>query len=142
MSTIIVPIGSATGSPGLLRGFDHGAALDFRNAARDPDDHIRVDQSIATLDLADKVAQHALRLIEICNDSVLEWADRDDAAGGAAQHPLGLLADLFNRFALLVVCDHGWLAEENAATVDMDQGVCSPEIDANVSGEAAEERAK
>ena len=93
MSTIMFPVGSATGRPGADRGRHRlldqvglaraggerrlldGALLDAGHAGRDADDDARVREAVL-VHLLDEVAQHLLGHVEVGDHAVLERADR------------------------------------------------------------------
>src|SRR3954466_3383130 len=117
MSTIMFPVGSATGSPapiaaapgparpatGLLGGgglagarrqrclFD-GALLDARHPRRHAHDDARMREAML-MHLLDEVPKHLLGHVEVCDDAVLQRTDRLDRARRAAEHALCLDAD-------------------------------------------------
>ena len=110
MSTIMFPVGSATGRPGADRGGHRlldqvrlacagaerrlldRALLDAGDAGRDADDDARMREAML-VHLLDEVAEHLLGDVEVGDDAVLERADRLDRAGRAAEHALRLDAD-------------------------------------------------
>ena len=107
MSTIMFPVGSATGRPGADRGRHRlldqvrlagagrerrlldRALLDAGHARGHADDDARVREAVL-VHLLDEVAQHLLGDVEVGDDAVLQRADRADrarASGRASASP-------------------------------------------------------
>src|SRR4029077_16688122 len=68
-----------------------------------------------------------------------QGTDRDDACGRPADHPLGRSPDLQHAPGLGVDGHHAGLADDDAPSADMDQGIRGPEVDPDVTREPAEE---
>ena len=84
--------------------------------------------------LVDERFQHRLGDFEIGDDAILHWADRDDVAGCATQHPLGFVAHGEDALGAGLDCDHGRFAQDDAAIADVDERVGGAEINADVVG--------
>ncbi len=94
--------------------------------------------------LADEMLDHFLRHLEIRNHAVAHRADRLDIAGGAPQHHLGVVADGTNLF-LSSAIDRGddrRLVENDAAPLDVHQGVRGAEVDRHIARQCAEKTAE
>ena len=89
--------------------------------------------------LLDEVAEHRLGDLEVGDDTILEGADRGDAAGRAAEHSLGLVADGENLGGAGLDGDDGGFAKHDPLVLDEDKSVGGAEIDADVTGEKSEE---
>ena len=76
------------------------------------------------MDLLDEVAKHALGGVEIGDDAVLERADRDNVAGRASDHPLGLCTDCQDAASVAVDRNNRGLVEDDASTPHIDKRVC------------------
>ena len=117
-----------------------GALLDLRDARRDAQQHPRPgDEADPVVHLLHEVLDHLLGDVEVADDAVPQRPHGDDAGGRAADHPLGLGADLEHLLGAGVDGDHAGLADDDAAAADVDEGVGGPEIDADVPGEPAKE---
>ena len=160
MSTIMFPVGSATGRPGADRGGHRlldqvrlaraggqrrlldGALLDAGDARRHADHDARMREAVL-VHLLDEVPQHLLRDVEVGDHAVLERPDRRDRAGRAAEHPLRLDADRVHLARALVDRDHRGLGEHDAAAPHVDERVGGAEVHGHVAaaeaGEGAEE---
>src|SRR6185369_4163479 len=75
------------------------------------------------------------------DDAVLHRLDGDNVAGGAAEHFLGFLADGFHVAVVLVDGDDGGLVHDDAAALRVNQRVRRSQVDGQVAGEHAEQRA-
>ena len=157
MSTIMFPVGSATGRPGADRGRHRlldqvrlagaggqrrlldRALLDAGHARRDADDDARVREAVL-VHLLDEVAEHLLRHVEVGDDAVLERPDRRDRAGRAAEHPLRLDADGVHLARALVDRDDRRLREDDAAAAHVDERVRGAEVDGHVAAAEAGDR--
>ena len=157
MSTIMFPVGSATGRPGADRGghrlldqvrlaraggerrlFD-GALLDAGDAGRDADDDARMREAVL-VDLLDEVPEHLLGDVEVGDDAVLQRPDRLDRSRRAAEHPLRLDADRVHLAGALVDRDDGRLREHDAAAAHVDERVRGAEVDRHVAAAEAGHR--
>ena len=150
MSTIMFPVGSATGRPGADRGSHRlldqvrltragrerrlldRALLDAGHARRHADDDARVREAVL-VHLLDEVAEHLLGHVEVGDDAVLERADRGDRPGRASEHALRLDADRVHLARALVDRDDRRLGEHDAAATHVDERVGGAEIDRHVT---------
>ena len=84
--------------------------------------------------LADEVFDHLFGRVEVGDNAFPHRADCFDAARGAAQHQLGVLADGEHLFhAILdVIGDHGGFRQNNAPALDIDQRVGGAEVDRHI----------
>ena len=96
---------------------------------------------LAVVGLLDEVVQHLLGVAEVGDDAVLHRLDGDDVARGAAEHLLGFLADGLDLVGRLVDGDDGGLVDDDALAVREDEGIGRAQVDGQVTGEEAEERA-
>ena len=85
------------------------------------------------------MTQHLLGHLEIGDDAVLQWADRRDRPGRAAEHALGLDAHGVHLTRPAVDRDHARLGEHDAATAHVDERVGGAEIDGHVATAEARE---
>ena len=85
----------------------------------------------------DEVAQHLLGHVEVRDDAVLEGADGHDVAGRAPEHRLGLLADSEHGVVGLVDGDDRGLVEDDALTLDVDEGVGRAQVNSHIVREEA-----
>src|SRR5206468_12525530 len=73
---------------------------------------------------------------EVGDHAVLHRSNRDHAFGRSAEHSLGFEADALDLLGFAVDRHHGWLIQDDALTLDVDQGVRSAEVDTDcVRGE-------
>ena len=86
---------------GLDARVDDGALLDLGDAGGHADHDPGLEQADGG-HLADELPEHPLRHVVVGDDAVPQRADGDDVAGGAAQHLLGLGADLQQLAGVLV----------------------------------------
>ena len=127
---------------GAIGGVLDGALFNLGDLRRHADDDARMDQHLAVVGLLDEVIEHLFGDFEVGDDAVLHGLDGHDVAGGAAQHLLGLFADGFHFTGVLVDGDDGGLVDDDALAGGEDQGVGGAEIDGQVAGKHAEERAQ
>ena len=110
----------------------HRAALDFRHAGRDADDHAGAGEHAVAAGLLQEVLQQIGRDVKVRNNAVLQGADGDDAAGGAADDGLCLGAHAADLIGLGVHRHNGRLAHDDALSLHVNQGVGCTQINANV----------
>ena len=120
---------------GLDGGLEHGALLDGGDAGGHAHDDARArGPGIALLTrLVDEVAKHGLGHIEVGDDAVLERTDGDDVAGRAAEHAFGLDTDSQDALVVLIDCDDGGLADDDALAAHGDEGVGCTEVDRQIA---------
>ena len=125
---------------GAERGVVYRALLHLGHAAGDADDHAwpRYPQDHAAVHLVDEVVQHLLGDIEVRDDPVAQRPDGDDVARRPAHHLLGLRADGQHPLGSAVNGDHRRLVDHDAAVAHVNQGVGSPQVDADVERKQAE----
>ena len=154
MSTIMFPVGSATGRPAPIAA---AIGSSIRYAWRAPaesvasstarfstpvtpdghaDDDARVRKAVL-VHLLDEVAEHLLGDVEVGDHAVLQRPDRADRAGRAAEHALRLEPDRVHLAGALVDRDHGGLAEHDAAAAHVDERVGGAEVDRHVAAAEA-----
>src|SRR3954452_19715138 len=155
MSTIMFPVGSATGRAGPARaGADRGghrlldqvrlacagaqrrlfdrALLDAGHPGGDADDDARVREPVL-MHLLDEVTEHLLGDVEVGDHAVLQRPDCRDRPGRAPEHSLRLDADRVHLARALVDRDHAGFREHDAATAHVDERVRRPEVDSHVA---------
>ena len=86
------------------------------------------------MNLANEIFDHFLGGIKIGNHPFAHRADGFDAAGGAAQHQLGILANGQHLFHAILdmIGHHGGFVQNDAFAFDVDQRVCRAQIDCHV----------
>jgi hypothetical protein len=84
-----------------------------------------------------KWPQHLLGRLEVGDHAVLERADRGDALGRAADHPLGVVPDRNQLTGLLVDRDDARLVHEDAFAAHVDERVGGAEINGHVPADEA-----
>ena len=159
MSTIMLPVGSATGSPAPIaaaigssiryawraparqRRLLDRALLDARDARRHADDDARMREAVL-VHLLDEVTEHLLGHVEVCDDAVLQRTDRLDRSRRAPEHALRLDADRVHLAGALVDRDDRRLAEHDAAPTHVDERVRGSEVDGHVTAAEASQRRK
>src|SRR5690606_8712239 len=92
----------------------------------------------ASLRPLDEIAQHALGDLEVGDHPVFEGADRDDVAGCAADHALGLDTHGHDLLGGGVDGHDRRLVEHDAAAADIHQCVGGAEVDRHVTAEKGE----
>src|SRR4051795_12612200 len=85
------------------------------------------------VDLLNEVAKHLLGDVEVGDHAVLEWADRGDRPGRAAEHALGLDADGVDLAGALVDRDHARLGEDDSTAPNVDESVGRAKVDGHVA---------
>src|SRR5205823_6359425 len=73
------------------------------------------------------------RLLEVRDDAVLQWTDRDDIGRRAAEHSLRLFPDCNDLPVVLVNRNHARLANDDPSAADVNEGVGGPQVDSNVA---------
>ena len=112
---------------------------DFRRHA---DHDARMHQHLAVVGLLNEVVEHLLGDFEVRDDAVLHGLDGHDVAGRAAQHLLGFLAYGFHLTGVLVDGHDGGLVHDDALAGGVNERVGGAEVDRQVAGKHAEERAQ
>src|SRR5262249_48472175 len=120
------------GGAGAERRVLHRALLDLRDARRHRDDDPRPDEEGPAVRLLDEMIEHLLRDLEVGDDAVLHRPDRDDVAGRAAQHFLGVGADGLDAVGRRVDGDDRRLAHDDAFAAREDERVRRAEVDREV----------
>ena len=97
--------------------------------------------------LLDEEFEHVLGGVKIGDHTVLHRPDCGDIAGRPAQHHLGGLADGLNGFlgiraGVLANGNHGRLVENDTFATNINEGICSAEIDREIGGEVLGEERK
>jgi len=95
------------------------------------------------VNLLDEVAEHRFGDLEIGDDSVFQRPDRDDVAGGAAEHLFRLGADGEHATAAPSILLHRhdrWLVADDTLALYVDEGVGRTQIDRQIVGEEPQER--
>src|SRR5207302_3774643 len=106
---------------GAFRRFLDGPALDGGRPRGYAYDDLRAGKAAPVVNLADEMLDHFLRHFEIGDNAVAQRPDRLDAARGAAEHQLGLLADGENQPLPFDAGDrhHRGLVEHDPAALDV-----------------------
>ena len=117
-------------------GLAYGAALDLRHAGRHANDHPRVGQKAVAAGLADEALQHGGGNIKVCDDAVLQRADRHNGAWCAADDGLCLVPDAADAqfIATRVHGHHAGFAHDDAAAFHVHQRVGGAQINADILG--------
>src|SRR4029453_635013 len=104
------------------------ALLDLGHLGGDPDHDPRPHQRRAVVSAVDEVRQHLLGDLEVGDHAVLHRTDRDDVAGGAAQHVLGVAADGFDLAGDAVDRHDRRLRDHDALALRVDERVPGPAV--------------
>ena len=131
--------GDHVAGAGVHRRFLHRAFLNLGDAGGDGDHDPGWSAEGIARHLADEVAQHRLRDVEVGDHAILHRADGGDIAGRAAQHPLRIFADGTDLAGRGIEGDHGRLTQHDALVFDVNESVGGAQIDADVVGEIAED---
>ena len=126
--------------PGLLGRLQHRALLHLGDAGGHAhhDAGPEEEEGVFLGDL-DEPGEQALHHLEVRDHAVLHGTHRDDFAGGAAQHALGLGPDGQDLVgASLHGHDRGFV-DDDSPPADVDQGVRGAEIDADIAGKEAKQ---
>src|SRR5688572_68766 len=89
------------------------------------------------MNLLDKMTEHRLSNLEICDDAVFHWPDGHNIAGGAAQHALGFFADCQDVGGARLNGDNGRFPQYNSLVSDIYQRVGCSQIDTDIVGKQA-----
>jgi hypothetical protein len=115
------------------------ALLHARDAGRHADHDTRPHQAAAVVRLADEVAEHRLRHLEVRDHAILDRADRADRLRRPAQHLLGLVAHREHPVAAPVGLrrhrDHARLRAHDPLRAREHECVGGAEVDGQVVGE-------
>jgi hypothetical protein len=109
--------------------------FDAGDPRRNANDDARLGKERATVHLLDEVAQHLLGNVEVCDDSVLQRADRNDVRRCTADHPLGLGPHGKDRAGLRVDRYDGRLVEDDPAAPHVHESVRGTEIDRHIAAD-------
>lgn len=85
----------------------------------------------------DEVAEHGFGDFEVSDHAVFHGTDGHNIAGGAAEHALGFLPDGQNVGGAGLDGDHGGFTQDDALIPNVDEGICGPQVNANVVGKQA-----
>src|SRR5688572_14273782 len=121
---------------GVRRRIFDRAFLDLRNSRRHCYHDTWSDQ-LSVMNLLDKMTEHRLSNLEICDDAVFHWPDGHNIAGGAAQHAFGLFPDGQNVGGACLNGNYGGFSQYNALVTYIDQRVCRSQIDTDIVGKQA-----
>ncbi len=127
---------------GAIRRVFHGALFHLRNLARHADHNPRVHQHLAVVRLLDKVVEHFFRDFEVRDHAVFHGLDGHDVARCAPQHLLGVLAHGLHFAGVFVDRDDGRLVHHDALARGVHQRVGGAQIDGQIAGKHAKERAQ
>src|SRR5581483_2097365 len=99
------------------------------------------------MDTLDELLEHLLGDGEVGDYTVFHRPDGSDIAGRAAEHLLGGEPHFLDHFlairtAVLADCDDRRLVEDDSLAPDVDQRVGGAEIDGDIVGEVAVEKAE
>src|SRR5918996_5443075 len=86
------------------------------------------------MNFLDKMTEHRLSNLEICDDAVFHWPDGHNIAGGAAQHALGLFAYGQYVSGARLNGDHGRFSQDNPLVSYIHQRVGCSQIDTDIVG--------
>ena len=101
------------------------------------DDQPGLGEVAPPVHLLDEEPQHLLGRVEVGDHAVLERPDRGDVVRGAADHPLGLVADRQDLAGARVQRDDARLVEQDALAAHVDERVGGPEVDGHVATDEA-----
>ena len=85
------------------------------------------------------MAKHGLGDLEVGDYAVLEGTNGDNVTGGPAEHALGVVADGLDFIGAGLDRHHRGLAQDDAMTLDVDQGVGGPKVDSDIIGKKVSE---
>ena len=126
---------------GAIGGVLDRALFNLRDFRGHADHDPRMHQHLAVVRLLDEVVQHFFRDFEVGDHAVLHRLDGHDVAGRAPQHILGLFAYGLHFASIFVDGYNGWLIHDDALACRVNQSVGGAQIDGEIAGEHAEERA-
>ena len=116
----------------LNGGVDDGALLHAGDGAWHTGQHAGFEEAEGG-DAADKLAQHLGSDLIVRDDAGVDRMNGHDVGGGAAQHFLGVLADLQNLAAELVHCHDGGFPGHNALALLEQQRGRGAQVDSYIS---------
>ena len=124
---------------GLLRarfacGIQHCLFLYLGNARGNADHNVRLEKEISA-SATNKILDHFERDLVLADNTVTQRSDRNNVAGGAAQHLLCFDAHLEDAVGVGVDRHNRGLLEHNALALHVDQNGCGTEVYADVTAE-------
>ena len=89
--------------------------------------------------LFNKVLQHFLGDLEISDNTVFERTDSGNITWRAPQHSLSINTHGFDNFLPQMVAnsDNRWFIQNNAFVSNINQSICSTQIDGKIAGKKA-----
>jgi hypothetical protein len=99
-------------------------------------------QHFPVVRLLDEVVQHFFRYLEVGNHTVLHWLNSHNVARRPAQHLFGFFAYGLNFAGVFVDRHDGGLIYHNALAFGIHQRIGRPQINSEIAGKHAEERAQ
>ena len=131
---------------GINRRVADGVTLHLGRAAGHADNDARRRRPFAAVYLADKGAEHFLGNVQIGNHTVFHRADGLDAARGAAEHFFRFRAhrqrDFLAGIDIGLHRHHRRFVQHNAFAFDVNQGIGGSQVDGQVVGKVAGEKAE
>ena len=127
---------------GAIGGIHDRALFHLGDLRRHADDDARMHQHLAVVRLLDEVVEHLLGDFEIGNDAIFHGLDGHDVAGRAAEHLFGLFTHGFHFAGDFVDGNDRRLVDHDAFALGIHQRVGGAQIDSQVAGKHAEQRAQ
>ena len=87
----------------------------------------------ALMNFLNEVTKHALRRIEICNDTIFEWTDRNNVSWCATNHAFSLEANRKDAASVLINSYDAGLVQDDASTAYIHERVCSTEVNGHIA---------
>ena len=87
------------------------------------------------MNLFDKVLQHLLGHLEVCNNTVFEGTNRGDVARGTTQHTLCIYTHGLDNLLAQVMANsnHRWLVEDDSLFTHVDKSICCSQVNRQIT---------
>lgn len=116
----------------FLRRLDNRAFFHFGNPGRNADDHARLKEQPLADNLAQEIAQHSLRVVEIGDNALTQRTYGDDIARRSSQHDARFFTDREHTARLAIHRHYRGLAKHNAFAANVHEHGGRAEIYSNV----------
>ncbi|MPM72352.1 hypothetical protein SDC9_119325 [bioreactor metagenome] len=116
---------------GLNARVDDGALLHLRDAGGNADDDSGLEKGEAG-HLPDELPEHPLRHVIVGDNALPKGTDRNDVAGGTAQHSLSVRTHLKQFPGVFIQRHHAGFVQNDSLSLDVYQNRSGTEIDTDI----------